>query len=107
MKKERQLLREGLFGKVEAPSTQGELAFPKQNIQGLPSTELQERGLGSKTVIAARAKSVTPSLPTNIVDFSGFDSSIILILRSGIPRPTGDSPESLSQAMLGIILVGK
>ena len=38
----------------------------------------------------------------------GFDSSIILILRGGIPRPIGDFPESLSQAILvGIMLVGK
>ena len=34
------------------------------------------------------------------MDFRGFDSSIILILRGGIPRPIGDFPESLSQAML-------
>ena len=48
------------------------------------------------------------NLPTNIVDFRGFDSSlIILILRGGIPRPIGDFPESLSQAILvGILLVG-
>ena len=50
----------------------------------------------------------TPNLPTNIVDFKGFDSSIILIWRGGIPRPIGNSPESLSQAMLvGIMLVGR
>ena len=48
----------------------------------------------------------TPNLPTNIVDFSGFDSSIILIFRGGIPMPIGDFPESLSQAMLvGVMLV--
>ena len=41
----------------------------------------------------------TPNLPTNIVDFGGFDSSIMLILRGGIPGPKGDFPESLSQAM--------
>ena len=35
--------------------------------------------------------SSTPNLPTNIVDFRGFDSSIILILRGGIPRPIGIS----------------
>ena len=35
-----------------------------------------------------------------ILGFRGFDSSIILILRGGIPRPIGDFPESLSQAML-------
>ena len=50
----------------------------------------------------------TANLPTNIVDFGGLDSSIILSLRGGIPRPMGDFPESLSQAMLvGIMLVGR
>ena len=50
----------------------------------------------------------TPNPPTNIVDFSGSDSSIILILRDGIPRPVGDFPKKLSQAMLvGVILVGR
>ena len=47
------------------------------------------------------------NLRTNIVDFRGFDSSIILILRGGILRPIGNLPESLSQAILvGIMLVG-
>ena len=51
---------------------------------------------------------ITPNLPTNIMDFRGFDSSVILILRGGIPRPIGDVPESLSQAILvGIMLVGR
>ena len=36
-----------------------------------------------------------PNLPTHIVDFRGFDSIIILIDRSGIPRPIGDFPESI------------
>ena len=49
----------------------------------------------------------TANPPTNIVDFRGFDSSIILILRGGIPRPIGDFPENSSQAMLvGTMLVG-
>ena len=40
--------------------------------------------------------------------FRGFDSSIIFILRGGIPRPMGDFPECLSQAMLvGVMLVGR
>ena len=39
----------------------------------------------------------TPNLPTNIVDFGGFDSSTILILRGGILTCIGDFPESLSQ----------
>ena len=42
----------------------------------------------------------TPNLPTNIVDFRGFDSSIISIERCGILMSIGDLPESLSQAML-------
>ena len=47
-------------------------------------------------------------LRTNIMEFRGLDSSIILILRGGIPRPKGDFPESLSQAILvGIMLVGR
>ena len=51
---------------------------------------------------------VTPNLPTNIVDFRGFDSSVLLILRGGILRSIGNFPEILSQAMLvGIMLVGK
>ena len=33
----------------------------------------------------------TPNLPTNMVDFTGFDSSTILILRGGIPRRIGIS----------------
>ena len=39
---------------------------------------------------------------------SGFRTSTILILRGGIPRPVGNFPESLSQAILvGIILAGR
>ena len=42
------------------------------------------------------------------MDFRGFDSSRVLILRVGIPRSVGNFPESLSQAILvGIILVGR
>ena len=42
----------------------------------------------------------SPNLPTNTVGFRGFDSSIMLSRRGGIPRPIGNFPESLSQAML-------
>ena len=50
----------------------------------------------------------TANLRTEIMDFRGFDSSRILMLRGGIPRPIGDFPESVSQAILvGIILVGR
>ena len=49
-----------------------------------------------------------PNLPTNIVGFRGFDSSMILNFRGGIPRPIGKFPESLSQAMLvGVMFVGR
>ena len=50
----------------------------------------------------------TANLPTNIMEFRGFDSSITLILRSGILMSIGNFPESLSQAILaGIMLVGR
>ena len=50
----------------------------------------------------------TANPPTNMVDFRGFDSSVILLRRGGIPRPIGDFPESLSQAILvGIMLAGR
>ena len=51
---------------------------------------------------------LTPNLPTNIVGFRGFDSSIFLNSRGGIPRPIGNLLESLSQAMLvGVMSVGR
>ena len=50
----------------------------------------------------------TANLRADILDFRGFDSSIILILRGGILMSMGDFPESLSQAILvGIMLVGR
>ena len=49
----------------------------------------------------------TPNPPINIVDFTGFDSNIVLIEKGGILMSIGNLPESLSQAMLvGTILVG-
>ena len=51
------------------------------------------------------SKMGTPNLPTNMVDFGGFHSSIMLCLRGGILMSIGNSPESLSQAMLvGVML---
>ena len=48
------------------------------------------------------------NLRTEILDFRGFGSSRILILRGGIPRPKGNFPEMLSQGILaGVILVGR
>ena len=49
----------------------------------------------------------TASPPTKIMDFRGFYSSIILILRGGIPRPIVDFPESLSQAILVGMMLGR
>ena len=55
---------------------------------------------------AALSPGGTANLRTKILDFRGFDSSRILILRGGIPRPIGISPEIVSQAILvGMILV--
>ena len=52
-----------------------------------------------------KRKGNTANLPTNIMDLRGFHSSIILILRSGALRPTGDFPDSLSQAILAGIML--
>ena len=50
----------------------------------------------------------TANLRAKILDFRGFDSSRILILRGGILMSIGNVPESLSQRILvGIILVGR
>ena len=40
----------------------------------------------------------TPNLPTNIVDFKGFDSSTILNVRGEMPRPVGDLPEGFESS---------
>ena len=49
-----------------------------------------------------------PNLPTKIVDFKGFDSNIILMLRGGILKSIENFLEFVSQAILaGIILVGR
>ena len=54
-----------------------------------------------------RIRYTTANLRTTIMDFRGFDSSRILILRGGIPMPIGNFPESLSQAILvGIVIAG-
>ena len=52
------------------------------------------------TIVLAIAGYNAFNLSTNIVDFRGFDSSIISILMGGIPRSIGDFTESVSQAML-------
>ena len=68
----------------------------------------QRRSTLSAPACAGASARGTADLTTNITDFRGFESSIILIFRGGIPRPIGDFPESLSQAILvGIMLVGR
>ena len=53
-------------------------------------------------------KSRTTNLRTKTLEFAGFDSSTISSLRGGIPGPTGNLPEMLSQQILaGIFLVGR
>ena len=50
----------------------------------------------------------TADLRTKILDFGGFDSSNILILRGEILRSIGNLPESLSQRILaGRLLAGR
>ena len=66
------------------------------------------QGLITLTLIGLIIFNTTPNLRTNIRNVRGFYSSIILILRGGIPRPIGNFLESLSQVILvGIMLVGR
>ena len=55
---------------------------------------------------ARQTRSTSTANPrTNIMDFRGSDSSIILNLRGGIPRPVGNVLQNLTQAMLvGVII---
>ena len=84
------------------------LKSPKSELFG--STRLRASECPSEPISrpASAGRYDTPNLPINIVGFRGFDSSIILIERIGIPRPIGNFPEGSSQAMLaGIMLVGR
>ena len=50
----------------------------------------------------------SPRTKIKILDFRGFDSSIILIVSGGILAPMGDFPEISNQGILAeIILVGR
>ena len=46
------------------------------------------------------AKTGTANFRTKILDFRGFDSSRILTLRGGIPRPIGSFPGNLESTNL-------
>ena len=64
----------------------------------------RDRNLFDATRTLGYCRGSMPKIP----DFRGLDSSRILILRGGIPRPMQNFPESLSRRILvGIILVGR
>ena len=66
------------------------------------------RLLSSADESVAAPLATTANLRNNIMDFRGFDSSMIFSLRGGIPRPIGDFLESLSRAIsVGIMLGGR
>ena len=66
----------------------------------------RERASKQSNKCASRQHQATANLHTKMLDFRGFGSSRILILRGGILMSIWDFPESLSQQILvGIILV--
>ena len=71
--------------------------------------ELARHGSGHSSGFQActEEKTTTANLRSKILDFRGFDSIRILILRVGILMSIGDFPEMLSQqTLVGVILVG-
>ena len=65
-------------------------------------------GWAGVLIVAACGQAVTANLRSKILDFGGSDSSIILKVEGGIPRPTENFPESLShQIFVGRFLVGR
>ena len=64
--------------------------------------------VGLRSSAAAAFHRLPANLRTKILDFGGFDSSRILIVREGIPRSIGNFPGILSQRILvGVMLVGR
>ena len=55
--------------------------------------------------VSSEAVRSTANLRTKILDFRGFDSSIILIVRGGIPRPVGNFPESYAYVYVFMLCV--
>ena len=71
-------------------------------------TRLNEAPTSVRRVKALDRGAYTANLRTWILDLGGFGSSRVLVLRGGILMSIGNSPESLSQAILaGIILAGR
>ena len=94
----------------KAPTNEGkhpsELSFVCFTVDGQTYETIPFGGWGDS--FWREAGTPAANLNTNIMDFRGFDSSVILILRGGIPRPIGNLPGSSSQAILvGIMLVGR
>ena len=69
---------------------------------------IESQGAQLPRAARIRGASNAANLRTQILDFRGLDSYIILNLRVGIIMSTGSFPESLSQAILAwICLVGR
>ena len=97
--------RLGVSNMSSCVSTSRSSAYRTLSVCSTASVLLHDIGLISISVTPAR---YTAIFKTKILDFRGFDSSIILSLRGGILRSTGNFPEMLSQQILsGIILVGR
>ena len=62
------------------------------------SSAARNQAMSQLHVIEPASSTANP--PTNIMDFRGFDSGTILILRVGILMSMGNFPESLTQAIL-------
>ena len=69
----------------------------------LPTSSL----LAASTLWPRPAGRSTANLCTKILDFRGFNSSIVLILRGGTPRPVGNFSEILSRNLSREILSGE
>ena len=66
------------------------------------------RAVGVARCVGCRPACGTANLRAKILDFRGFDSSRILVLRGGILMSIGNFPVILSQVILvGMILVGR
>ena len=87
------------------PTTKTSLGLPTILPRDLPGRPAREAVLYLNVDIAVLN---TANLRTNIMDFRGFDSSIILIIRGAILMSIGGFLEVLSLAILGgIMSVGR
>ena len=76
--------------------------------ESFSSREVATGATSEVSTCGHQSRTETANLRTKILDSRGSDSGRILILRGGILMSTGNSPESLNQAILaGRILVGR